>query len=113
MDFGSLRTLASELCFDAHGVVAVVTRPGEDAVTTTGIWQPPFEQDQPVGREKSARDPVRVMALRRSEFAEMEKGTLVTAAETIGGTSVDWQVDGIHALETDYYLARLVHATGV
>lgn len=111
MDLGPLRTLALELNFDAHGVVAVVTRPGEDAVTTTGIWQGPLLEDLPVGREFAAREPRRIMALRRDEFAEMEKGTTIAAAETIGGTSQDWQVDGIERLESDYYLVRLIAET--
>ncbi len=112
MDLGPLRTLASELNFDAHGVVAVVTRSGEDAVTTTGIWQRPFPEEQPVGRELNATDPKRIMALRRAEFDDVERGTLITAPETIGGTSVDWQVDNREATESDYFLLRLIRATG-
>ncbi len=111
MDLGPLRQLALELNFDAHGVTAVVTRPGEDAVTTTGIWQRPLLEDLPVGREFAAREPRRIMALRRDVLEEVERGTTVAAAETIGGTSQDWQIDGIETVESDYYLVRLIAET--
>lgn len=111
MGMGPLRELAHDIVFGHHGVVAVVTRPGEDAVTTTGIWGGPILEDLPVGREMAAREPRRIMALRRDVFDEMERGTTIAAAETIGGTSRNWQVDGIETVESDYYLVRLIAET--
>lgn len=108
MDFGPLRRLALDLNFDAHGVAAEVTPPGKVTITTTGIWQRSLLEDQPVGREFSAREPRRIMALRRDKVPDPERGSAVAAAETIGGTSRNWVIDGVEGTESDYFLVRLV-----
>ena len=113
MDLGPLRQLALELNFDAHGVTAVVTPPAETAINTTGVWMPPLFEDQPVGRELAARDPRRVLALRRDQVPEPVRGSTVAAAETIGGVTRAWLIDGVELTESDYFLVRLVPAVPV
>lgn len=112
MDLGPLRTLAAELNFDAHGVAVQVTRPREVPEAGAGIWQNNLSDSQPVGRDFMAREPRRLMAFRRSEFPDLERGTVVRASETIGGVARTWQIDGVELTETDYTVYILIASKG-
>lgn len=120
MDLGPLRQLALELNFDAHGVGVVLPREGQLDLLTTGIWQRPLVEDQPVGRDFSTREPRRIMAIKllaKEDFtgqeiiATLERGAVVVAAETIGGTAKEWQIDGVESTEPDYLSVILVPRT--
>lgn len=111
MDLGSLRDLVLDLNFDAHGVAATVTAPEGEAIATTGIWLDPIPVDQPVGRAYSTREPRRVMALRRDEVSEVPLGTIIAAAEKIGGVSRNWQIDGIESTLPDHFRVMVVPET--
>ncbi|MCP4200652.1 MAG: hypothetical protein GY769_01800 [bacterium] len=113
MDLGALRQLTTELNFDAHGVPATVTRPDLDPVETKGIWARPLFEDQPIGAEFSQREPRRVMAFSRAEFPTIERATVVSAPEQMGGAAVDWQTDGIVATEGRYFLVKMIAKTSL
>lgn len=111
MDLGPLRELALELNFDAHGVAATVTPPGEAAIATSGIWLSPMVEDQPIGRDFAVREPRRVMALRRDEVSDVPRGTIIAASETIGGVSRNWQIDGVESTMPDHFRVIIVPET--
>ena len=109
--FGPLRDLCHSQAFTIHGVTALVTRPSQSQVSTLGIWQDPILEDQPYGQDLSNREPRRVMALSRASLAQVERGTVVEAPETMGGTPTLWQIDGIERVETDFFLVKLTRKT--
>lgn len=89
--------------FDVLGIAATVTIPGETPVTSIGIWLTPLVEEHPAGRDYGRREPRRVMALRRSVFSEVPRGTLVSAPEKAGDTVRAWQVDGMESTEPDHF----------
>ncbi len=107
MDLSALRALTLTLNLSAHGVPAVVTRPVPDdtAITTTAIWVPtaPIDESQPFGSGFRRREPRRVLALKRSEFAEVPSGTTIVAPEQLGGATRTWVVDGLDRVEADHW----------
>lgn len=100
---------------DAFSVPAVVTPQFGfglgDPITTKVIWITPLPEDQPVGRDYTAREPRRVMALRRDEVPDVPRGTLIAAAETIGGVSRDWQIDGVESTDVDHFRVFVIPKT--
>lgn len=64
-----------------------------------------------MGSDFSSREPRRVIAIRRDVFPELERGTVISAPETEGGTPVTWQVDHIESLEPRYYVAVVIQKT--
>lgn len=113
MDFGPLQQLALELNFDAHGVVATVTPPGESAIATTGIWLDARDEDMPVGTEYRGKEPRRVMALRRDEVPDAPLKTIIVAPETSGGVARNWQVDRTLSTKPNHVNVILIPVTGV
>lgn len=81
---------------EAFGVPAVVTRPAPDTapISTTAIWLPPLEESQPVGSDWIKEDPRRRLALPRRDVPQANNGTVITAAETLGGATRTWRKDG-------------------
>ena len=102
MDLGSLRTLALAVNFSAHGVDVTVQRPDEDSFEARGIWVTQATDDAPTGLEFQRKEPRRVMAFRRSEVETIPRGTTLLVAETSGGTSRGWRVDGIERIEAEH-----------
>ena len=109
MSFGTFRELALDLNFDfAHGTPATITRPDLPPVSTYVIPSRHIFDDAPTGREFEARDPRRLFAVRRDVFTELERGTIINAAERQGGTAIDWQVDGIEETTEDHFMVRVI-----
>lgn len=113
MDFGSLRALALDLNFSAHGVDAVVTRPAPDdePVETRGIWITPLTEDAPVNAAFARREPRRILALKRSEVPTVPRGTGIQAPEKAGDDPVGWRVDGMDRIEADHQRVIVVRDT--
>jgi hypothetical protein len=110
VDLGPLRTLALELNLAAHGVAATVTRPFPDntPIETTGIWQRPLDETQPIGTDFTRREPRRVLVLPRSVLSTLPRGTTIGAPELAGGPVLAWRVDGLdRANEPDTWRAIL------
>jgi hypothetical protein len=51
------------------------------------------------------------MALQRDEFAEIPRGTVIVAPETIGGTPRSWQVDSTDATLAYYFRLIVIPKT--
>jgi len=98
MDLGPLRALALDLTSSAHGVTATVTRPAPDqaAIVTRGVWITfPLEEPRPYGTDFQRREPRRVLALPKSALATLPRGTVIVAADRVGGSIKVWRVDGL------------------
>jgi hypothetical protein len=111
VDFGPLRELVLEVNFAIHGAAATVTPPGGPAVAGSTILLESIEEEAPTGREYMRREPRRVMALQRDEFAEIPRGTVIVAPETIGGTPRSWQVDSTDATLAYYFRLIVIPKT--
>jgi hypothetical protein len=96
----------------AFGLPAVVTRPvpDNDPITTSGIWVAPIPEDLPVGLTLQRQDPLKVFALPLADVPTMPRGTVIVAAETLGGTDVRWLVDGESRREFDHVRVIVVAA---
>ena len=107
MDLQPLRALVRDLNFDAHGIAVTVTPPNETAIATRAIWLGPLVEDLPTGRDINRREPRRIVALRLDEVTDVPRGTIISVigvpAETIGGVSGNWQIDGIESTERDHH----------
>src|SRR6185436_16430516 len=98
MDLGPLRALALDLTASAHGVTATVSRPAPDnaPIVTRGIWITfPLEEPRPYGTDFQRREPRRVLALPKSALATLPRGTIIVAADRVGGSIKTWRVDGL------------------
>jgi len=104
MDLGSLRALALDLNFSAHGFDVTVTRPApdDDPIEARGIWLVPVNDAVPIGSDFTRREPIRVLALKRSEVPTVPKGTGIVAPEKAGDDPVGWRVDGLERQEADH-----------
>jgi hypothetical protein len=96
MNLWPLRALVLDLNLGAHGVAAIVTRPAPNntPINTTGIWGSPLEATTPYGPTLNRREPKRAFFLPRVDVPTLPLGTTVQAAESTGGTPVNWKVDG-------------------
>lgn len=103
MDLGSLRALALDLNFAAHGVPVTVQPPDSDEIETRGIWVTPISEDVPIGSEFSRREPQRVMALSRLAVPSVPKGTVIQAPEKSGDEIAVWRVDGLERKDADHH----------
>lgn len=101
-DIAALRAVAVGLNFDVLGVDVTVTVPGEDAVPARAIWVAPLTELQPGGSSFQIADARRVLAIRRSQVAQLPIGTRIVAPDGVGGASTNWIVDGIDRLEEDH-----------
>jgi len=90
------------------GVPATVTRPASAPILTTGIWVPMAAVDSPDGADFGRRETQRVMAFRRDQVASLPKGTLVLAAETAGGDTKRFRVDGTERQDSETHHVYLV-----
>ncbi len=107
--------------FDAFGVPATVTLPGgsggglpllfsngEASIDTSVIWLTPITEDMPSGGDFQRREPHRVLALRRDEVTTIPRGTVIEAAEVLGGAVQTWRVDGLERQEPDHHRVIVV-----
>lgn len=98
MDLGPLRALALDLTASAHGVVATVTRPAPDQapIVTRGVWiTTPLEEPRAFGSSFARSAPRRVFAINKSAVPTLPNGTVIVAAERVGGSIKVWKVDGL------------------
>jgi hypothetical protein len=91
-----------EAAQDAFGVPAVVTLPDASTVDTTVIWLPPVTVEVPVGNDFRRVEQWRVLALPRADVPQVERGTVVQAAEEEGGDESLWRVDSVLGLDSDH-----------
>jgi hypothetical protein len=87
--------------FDAFGVDAVVTPPGEWPIDTSVVWLTPNPVLEP-SDGFSRREAQRLMAIRRSDVPAVPVGTMVLAPEMSGGSNVSWRVDGVDLVEPEH-----------
>lgn len=89
----------------AFGLAATVTRPAPDntPIATTVIWLGLEDDPQPYGRDFTRREPRRLLALPRADVATMPRGTTVAAPEVVGAASKTWRVDGLQAVDPDWW----------
>ena len=97
---------------DAFGVPAVVMRPAPDdaPIDTAVVWMTPLNDGAPFGATLQRKEPRRALMLSREAVPTVPRGTIVLAAEQIGGQVVRWQVDGIEATEVDHVRVLVVAA---
>lgn len=98
--------VAVDPIFDAFGVPATVTRPGEDAIETTAVWVPAGGTDRWGARDETNSEilrarPRKVIALRGDEIVAAPVGTIILAPEEAGGTIKTWRVDELDHIEHD------------
>src|SRR5690242_9705076 len=111
MDFGSLRALALDVNFSVHGLPATLELATGDRVTTRVIWLTPESDAMPVDEARGRwaqdtlqrRDPIRILAVRRSDVPRVPRGSVVRVAESGGGPIRKWTVDGHERTEADHH----------
>lgn len=103
VDFGALRTLASNTQFEVHGVDATVKVEGFDDVETKVIWLPTTPEAVPGSVEFQTRAAFRVMAVRRNAVPRLPRFSVITAPERHGGEVKTWKVDGHERIEADHH----------
>lgn len=104
MDLGSLRSLALDLNFSAHGVPATVTRPAPDnaPLSTRVIWVTPITEVAPEGGGFQRREPIRIASFRRDEVPTVPRGTTFVAAAKMGDAEeLTWLVEEIDQVNPD------------
>ena len=113
MDLDPARQLLSDLDFGIGGHDATVTLPFGGPVTARIKWGGNVIEDAPGGVEFNRRGPRRLMALQRSSFSEVPRGTTITAPERPGDEPSDWQVDGIEETTRTHFVVKVLPATGM
>lgn len=105
MDLSQLRQLVRDINFSTHGLPAVVTQPNGDPVDTRVIWLPQASPLGPGGLDLQRRDPIRILAVPRSDVPSIQRGTLILVADHLEpGTIRSWKVDGIEHHDVDHLL---------
>lgn len=99
----------------AFGLPITVTRPSPDdtPVPGTGVWMPePLEEPRSIGVDFQRAEPRKVLAIPRSDaLPSIPRGSVIAAAELLGGPVQNWRVDGYDAAtEVDLMCVRLVAA---
>lgn len=102
MDLQALRALTVDLNFDLQGLDVTVTPPDQAPVSGRGIWVTPTTDLQPGRLDIGRREPRRAMALRRSEFADVPRNTVIEAPERYGGPIEFWKVEGPDLVEAEH-----------
>ena len=99
-----------ELLLAHFGVPATVTRPApdDDVIETAGIWLTETAETQPFGTDFRRREPRRLIGLARSVVPTLPRGTLIVAAEFVGGVEKTWRVDEFDRAESDQWRAIVV-----
>jgi hypothetical protein len=104
------RTAAVDANFAFYGVDATLRRPdddpSDDALTARLLWATDGDL---AGREAMRRtEAQRVAVIRRSELSAVPRGTRVTAPERMGGSDLEWVVDGLERMTAEcLYLAMV------
>jgi hypothetical protein len=98
VDLTGLRTLASSISFDTHGVPAEIL-----TVSTRVVWLSPTSAEVPAGAGFQRAELRRTMAVPLADVPALPRGTIVRAPESTGGTVKAWRVDstdGVTATHT-------------
>lgn len=93
------------------GTSAAITRPWENPISTMVIWLGPLAEEVPFGKEYSRRGARELMAVRKDEVPELQRGSIVVASGPPGDTVRNWQVDSIDRADRDYHYAVVVPRT--
>ena len=88
--------------WDAFSVAATVTPPHEAPVETDIVWLTPFNDVQPGELEGGVRDPIRLIAIRRSDVPLVPVGTVIVAPELGGGSAKRWRVDAMETEDVEF-----------
>lgn len=99
MDLSPLRALVTSLNFSTHGVAATVTRPSQAAIVTTVIWLTAVTEDLPAGFDLQRATARKAIAVPTADVPTLPRGTVIVAAEAVGGAVKTWTVDGIARVE--------------
>jgi hypothetical protein len=100
--------------FSAFGVPAVLTRPDEAPIDTTAVWMPEDAQNtrwgapDETGVEILRVVPATVISFLAAEVVAVPVGSLVVAAEELGGDALQWRVTEIVRVESDL-ITVIVH----
>ena len=113
MDLDTLRGTITDKSLDILGRAATVTLPLENPVESRIHWMRNLDEDLPAGKSYSALGARRRMAIKRNEFSDIPRGTIVAAPDPIGGEVTNWQVDGIEEVTRAYFVVVVVPETGV
>jgi hypothetical protein len=117
MDLASLRALAVELNFDAHGRDATVTRPAPDnaEIETRIVWMTANQDLNPVGLDDQRfqpdfqrRDPIRILALKRLDVPTAPRGTIIVTQEWGSTEETTWRIDGVAEKHPDHFKVHVV-----
>jgi hypothetical protein len=93
--------------FDAFSVPAIVTRPQEASIETAAVFLPDESgtnrslAQEDYGVEITRAVTRRIVALKVNVVPSAPVGTLIEAAEVLGGESKRWLVDEINRVEAD------------
>jgi len=93
------------------GTQAVVTEPWVKPISTQIIWLGPLEEESPIGTEYAKRGARELMAVRKDEVPELQRGSIINAAGPPRDIVRDWQVDSITRSDRDYFFAVVVPKT--
>lgn len=94
---------------EAFGLVARVTRPGDDqAIECTVVWSPTSPELSPGGMEFQGNSSKRVMSIAKAEIDSVPDGSVVLAPEFEGGEVLSWTVDGQERAEFDCWRVMVV-----
>lgn len=109
MELGSLRALALDVNFSAHGVPATITAPDyPDPIDTRVIWLTPANEGMPTGSPFLGTTAIRVAAIRRDAIEKVPIGAVIVAPEQEGGINRSWRVDGHERTEADHHRVYVV-----
>ena len=109
----TLRDLATDKCFGIAGEDAAVTRPWENPIPAKVFWLDPLDEPSPIGRDYARRGPRWLLAVRRSEVPELQRGSLINGSGPPGSTISTWQVDSMELVNREcFYVGVIPEPTG-
>lgn len=112
LPFEGLRELIIDTAREVFGVSATVTRPAPDnmPIDTTGFWLTEEDEKEPFG-QVGRRQPRKVFVLAKSVVPTIPRGTVIVAAELIGGSAVSWTVDRLASVAAPDHWRVVVERT--
>lgn len=120
MNLGALRSLATSLAFDTHGVAATVIPLGGGPITTRVIWLPEVSRlrfeaktftDRPYGTDFQRLEPRRVIAVERVAcLTALPRGSVIVAPEQGDLTPLTWKVDGHDVTDAAQFRVMVIPA---
>lgn len=111
MDLDGVRGLITDKSLEILGRAATVTLPWQNPVESRIHWMRNLQEDSPAGKSYSALGARRVMAIKRNEFSEIPRGTIITAPDPLGSVATNWQVDGIEEVTGSHFVVVVIPET--